>query len=197
MTKFPVSDYPPVQGLTLCIADQDQVLRLEYDAAMTRHRSASWWGTAVGFRAMQRAALALSDDYLWSRDGLRLISGHPGPGVLDALNYVTACIDRGRCTVMQNPDCEYRCHAGMKFEWWVSDHQKTAHIRLREDFVPAVFFSLLERIAGGAASEEDQWALESWKVNLSARIWSESLEQSFSVSYLDPLTSVPLPLASA
>ena len=193
MIKFPTSQYTPAQGLSLCIADQDQLLRLEYDASMTRHKSSPWWGTAVGFRAMQRAALALSDEYLWSRDELVVVSGHPGPGVLDALNFVTACVDRARLIMPQNPNCETRCNAAMKFEWWVSDSERTVHIQLRRDFVPDEFYTLIDRVLDGRSTAEDQWRFESFKVNLAARIWIEPLDQSFSVAYLAPLGPGAMP----
>ena len=77
------------EGVTIRIKDQGEVLELDYDGAICQHPGSLWWGTAVGFRAMQAAAQALSHDDLWSRDNLYIVSGHPGPGVKDTIEYVT------------------------------------------------------------------------------------------------------------
>ena len=77
------------EGVTIRIKDQGEVLELDYDGAICQHPGSLWWGTAVGFRAMQVAAQALSQDDLWARDNLYIVSGHPGPGVKDTIDYVT------------------------------------------------------------------------------------------------------------
>ncbi len=193
MTKFPTSRYKPTEGLTVRIVENDQVLTLDYTGSMTNHKSSLWWGTAVGYRAMQMASTALSGENLWSRDHLVVVSGHPGPGVIDSLNYVTSCVDRKRCTVMQNPNCESRCNSEMKFEWWVSDPEKTAHVMLREDFVPDEFYKLIDHLMYDDTTEEDHRRFELFKVNLSARIWNAALQENFSVEYMPPLKVGEIP----
>lgn len=192
-SKFPVSQYTPTHGVELQIADADKVLKLDYQGSMTQHMSSLWWGTAVGYRAMQMAARSLSDEYLWSRDNLCLVSGHPGPGVLDSLNFVTACRDRGTLTVMENANCKGRCNSEMTFEWWVSDGERTAHIALREDFVPRDFYELIDRRVYNENTAEDDRTFELYKVNLSTRLWVAALEENFSVSFQDPLAAGELP----
>lgn len=193
MSQFLSSEYTPTEGVNVNIVDGDRVLALDYQGSMTNHRSSLWWGTAVGYRAMQMAAKAMSDKYLWSRENLVLVSGHPGPGVLDSLNYVTGCVDAGTCTVMQNENCENRCNSEMKFEWWVSDGEKTAHVALREDFVPIEFYELIDRRVYSENTEEDDRIFELFKVNLSTRIWVAALEDNFSVDYIDPLAVGEIP----
>ena len=115
MTQFLTSEYVPTEGVDIRIADGDQVVELDYQGSMTNHTSSLWWGTAVGYRAMQMAAKAMSDKYLWSRDNLYVVSGHPGPGVLDSLDFVTKCRDREALTVMENANCKGRCNSEMTF----------------------------------------------------------------------------------
>lgn len=193
MSKFSTSQYIPTEGVNVHIADGDQVVALDYQGSMTNHTSSLWWGTAVGYRAMQMAAKALSTDYLWSRDTLRMVSGHPGPGVLDSLNYVTKCVERNTCTVMQNENCESRCNSEMKFEWWVSNDETTAHVALREDFVPLEFYQLIDRRVYQENTAEDDRLFELFKVNLSTRLWVAALEDNFSVNYLDPMAVGEVP----
>lgn len=192
-TQFPVSQYTPTDGVDVQIAEGNKVIKLDYQGSMTKHTGSLWWGTAVGYRAMQMAAKSLSQDYLWSRDNLCLVSGHPGPGVLDALNFVTGCRDRGTATVMENANCEGRCNSEMTFEWWVSDGEKTAHVALREDFVSKEFYELIDRRVYQENTAEDDRLFELYKVNMSTRLWVAALEDNFSVTYQAPLAAGELP----
>ena len=193
MSKFSTTDYKPTEGVVIRIVDNDEVVTIDYQGSMTNHTSSLWWGTAVGYRAMQTASNAMSQNYLWSRDHLVVVSGHPGPGVIDSRNYVTGCVDNDRCTIMQNPNCENRCNSEMKFEWWVSDKEKTAHVKLREDFVPKEFYELIDHLMYDDTTDEDQRRFELFKVNLSTRLWVAPLEENFSVDYIEPLEVGEIP----
>jgi len=177
---FLTSDHPAVEGTQTRIVADGEIQQLDYDGAVTAHPGTLWWGAAVGYRAMQAAAQALSARHLWQRGQLYVVSGHPGPGVLDALDYVTGCRANDHLKVLENPRCKGMCNAEMKFEWWVCDGRQTAHITLREDFVPQSFYDLTERLFGDV-SDEDKRLFELFKVTLSAKIWNAPLEDSFSV----------------
>lgn len=193
MTSYSPFEYKPAEGLLIRVVDQGQVLTLDYQEATAKHQRSLWWGTAVGYRAMQVAAIALSQKQLWNRDNLIVISGHPGPGVLDSLNYVTCCSDKGNLTVLQNANCVNRCNSEMKFEWWVSDGQQTAHVMLRDDFVPIEFYQLIDRRVYEETRADDDKLFELYKVNLSSRIWVDPLFESFSIEMLAPLAKGELP----
>jgi hypothetical protein len=193
MQTFSSTQYIPAEGLLIRVVEGDEVLTLDYQEATRLHQRSLWWGTAVGYRAMQVAAIALSEDKLWRRDNLVVVSGHPGPGVLDSLNYVTLCADRGTLTVMQNDHCVSRCNSEMKFEWWVSDGDRTAHVALDEDFVPRDFYELIDRRVYSETRADDDKLFELYKVNLSSRIWVEPLKKSFSVELLAPMAPGELP----
>src|SRR5689334_4362917 len=104
----------PVEGTVVRIKDKGEVLELPYDGAMTEHKGSLWWGTAVGFRAMQAAAEALSQEDLWSRENLYVVGAHPGPGVKDAINYVTGTVERDRYKCVVNDNCDMKCNSQMK-----------------------------------------------------------------------------------
>jgi hypothetical protein len=193
MSKFPISEYKPVEGVNVRIVDQGEVVTVDYQGSMTKHTGSLWWGTAVGYRAMQVAAIALSEENLWDRKGLIVASGHPGPGVIDSLNYVTKCVDTDSCTIMQNPNCVNRCNSEMKFEWWVCDGEKTAHVMLSEDFVPRDFYELIDRRVYNEKTPEDDRLFELYKVNLSTRLWNAPLEENFSYEYMDPIKVGEIP----
>lgn len=189
-----MNDKALVEGTAVQIRDKDDVLSLEYDGALTVHKSSLWWGTAVGFRAMQVAANALSqDDKLWARDNLYIVSGHPGPGVRDSIDYITRCPERGNYTVMQKPGCDMACNSDMLFEWWVSDGDATVEIKLRPDFISDEFYELSDRLFA-KPTKEDLKRFDIFKVNLSTRIWNGRLDDNFSVTHLDtPLKPGELP----
>jgi hypothetical protein len=193
MNTFSPTEYIPTEGLLIRVVDDGKVVTLDFQVVTGIHQRALWWGVAVGYRAMQVAAKALSQKTLWNRDNLVVVSGHPGPGVLDSLNYVTRCADNGTLTVMQNDNCVNRCNSEMKFEWWVSNGEQTVHVMLREDFVPKEFYELIDRRVYSETKESDDKLFELYKVNLSARLWVGSLEENFSYELLPPLAKGQLP----
>lgn len=184
----------PVDATLVRIKDRGELRELDYHGAMTKHMGSLWWGTAVGYRAMQVAAMALSKDGLWSRDDLYIVGAHPGPGVRDAIDYVTGTVSRDRYKVVLDADCGMKCNSSMKFEWWVSDGQRTALVKLRDDFVPRAFYELSDRLGTDAETKEDKRMFEISKVTLSTRIWATPLDQNFSVEVIDcPLAPGELP----
>ena len=185
------------EGVTIRIKDQGEVVELDYDGAVCNHPGSLWWGTAVGFRAMQVAAQALSKDDLWDRENLYIVSGHPGPGVKDTIDYVTGTASRDRYKVVVAPGCEMQCNSKMKYEWWVSDGERTANINLRQDFVPREFYELTDRLETNQTTKEDIRSFRIFKVNLSTRIWNAPLEESFRVQVVDqPLAPGDVPEAA-
>jgi len=184
----------PMDATVVRIKDKGEVKELTYNGAMTHHTNTLWWGTAVGYRAMQAAAQALSKDGLWSRDDLYVVGAHPGPGVRDAIDYITGVVGRDRYKVVLDDKCGMKCNSAMKFEWWVSDGRRTACVRLREDFVPRAFYELSDRLGTDDETEEDSRQFEISKVTLSTRIWSSPLERNFTVEVVDrPLLPGELP----
>ncbi len=185
------------EGVTIRIKDKEEVLELDYDGAVCQHPGSLWWGTAVGFRAMQAAAQALSKDGLWSRDNLYIVTGHPGPGVKDTIDYITGAASRDRYKTIVAEGCEMKCNSKMKYEWWVSDGEKTANINLRPDFVPRAFYELSDRLETNETTKDDIKAFRIFKVNLSTRIWNAPLEENFQVEVIDqPLQPGEVPDAA-
>jgi hypothetical protein len=184
----------PVDATVVRIKDRGEIREIDYDGAITAHVGSLWWGTAVGYRAMQAAAEALSTDGLWSRDDLYVVGAHPGPGVQDAIDYVTGVVERDRYKVVVDADCGMKCNSSMKFEWWVSDRRRTVSIKLREDFVPRAFYELSDRLGTAEETKADRRAFEIFKVTLSTRIWASPLSRNFSVAVIDrPLAPGELP----
>jgi hypothetical protein len=126
-----------------------------------------------------------SGDRVWDRIDLTIVSSHPGPGVTDAIEFVTRCVSRGRYDVA---DPTGACGRRMRFEWQIVSSARTIVVRLRDGFVPPCFFELAERKRTGVASASEQQALEDLKLDLSARLWDEPLEAVFELRWLEGLT---------
>ena len=76
-------------GNSLEILENGNLERLNYHDLLLFHGGKAIWGASVGFRAMQAAGYGLSSKRLWDRNFLSIVSDHPGPGVRDAIEYVT------------------------------------------------------------------------------------------------------------
>ena len=166
------------QPKTLEIADGERRLTFSYRQALDFHKGNAYWGCALAFRMLQRAAGLLSRDGLWDRNRLQVTSGHPGPGVRDTLELVTGCVSGGRFRL----DCERheaRCVGDMKYAWTLSDGDSEVSIELVGGLVPDAFLQLLDKIDRHPATTEDQSRLEAFKQQMTERIWHMSLEQSF------------------
>lgn len=179
-----------VDGETVCI---------DYDEMINFHQGDSWFGCAVGFRAMQLAARELSGGTLWSRDNLTVVSAHPGAGVKDAIELVSGALSANRFQLLDSIATQ-GCNRFMKFEWWLSDTERSLHIKLRDNIVPETFFILLDRLSNNNAQdgdldseldieekrkkEQEHNQFDQMKSDLSDEIWNQSLDASFEFTFL-------------
>lgn len=172
---------PTARALSLAILDEGHLERLDYGGLLRFHKGGAIWGATVAFRALQRAASCLSVPSLWDRRSLMVTSAHPGPGVRDAFEYVTRCVSRGRYR-LTHPQQEGQCHRDMQFAWWIDDGAKTVSVSLREGFVPAEFFALVDRIETPTEQPGDEEQLEQLKAELTKQVLGESLDELFRVA---------------
>lgn len=166
------------ESRVLQILDGDEVLNLSYREALDFHGNDAWFGVAVAFRMLQAAGDLLSVDRLWDRDGLYVVSGHPGRGVRDCVQYVTRCVTHGRYSLPTDV-FEGRCDSAMQFYWEIGDGMRVASIVLRDDFIPAQFFELLDRHATRHEHPADADRLGVLKRELAEKVWAEPLQTLF------------------
>ncbi len=170
---------PPIQ--TLEILDDGRLERLDYDGLLHFHQGGAIWGATVAFRAMQRMGDYFSKVAVWDRRSLTVTSGHPGPGVRDAVEYVTRCVSRGRYRLTQ-PELDGQCHKDLQFTWWVDDGARTVRVAVREGFIPKGFFVLVDRLSTPRERPGDQLRLRHMKADLTRRLWAESFDHLFDVT---------------
>ena len=192
------------EDTTVSIVVDGEIVCFDYDEMINFHQGDSWFGCAVGFRAMQLAARELSGDTLWSRDNLTIVSGHPGAGVKDAIELVSGVLSASRFQLLDSIATQ-GCNRFMKFEWWLSDTERTLHIKLRDNIVPETFFILLDRLSNNNAQdgnsdselgieekreeekrkkEQEHNQFDQMKSDLSDEIWNQSLDTSFEFTFL-------------
>jgi hypothetical protein len=166
---------------TLDILEDGRFLRLTYQELLAFHHGNAMWGASVVYRAMQAAGEALSHETLWDRKFLSIVSAHPGPGVCDAIEFVTRCVSRKRFQLF-DPQQPVTCNQHMEFRWWVTQHDQTVDVELRKGFVPAQFFELVGRVGSEHEKPDDSLTLEGLKADLTDRLWHEPLDTLFKVT---------------
>jgi hypothetical protein len=163
------------------ILEDGKLQRLTYAGLLAFHQGDAVWGASVGYRAMQAAGWALSHEQLWDRKGLFVVSAQPGPGVRDAIEFVTRCVSRKRFQLL-DPHQPAVCNQPMQFRWWVTHHDRTVDVELKKGFVPAQFFELLERVGSDRETPSDSLNLEKLKADLTERLWDEPFTAPFDLT---------------
>jgi len=163
-----------INGQTIKIADHGEIQVLSYAGLLDYH--------SVAFRALQLAASLFSRESLWDRKDLFIVSNHPGPGVRDAIEYVTHCISRYRFRLAEEIKHEEKCTSTMKFEWRIDYGIHTHVITLRDDFVPIEFYGLLDRLNTEQERLEDKKNFDEYKIALVDKIWCKPITSSYLVN---------------
>lgn len=139
---------------TIIIHDHGRPLRLEFPALLAYHGGGALAGAAIGFRAMAAAGEALSADQPWDRHDLTVVSWHNGPGVRDAIEYVTRAITRDRFEGRESGS-GVGCAAVTAFRFEVADGRHLVRLALREHIIDPAFLEL-----AGVASPSSQQEAE-------------------------------------
>ncbi|MEO8324321.1 MAG: hypothetical protein ABI618_00615 [Nitrospirota bacterium] len=112
---------------------------------------------------------------------LFLVSAHPGPGVRNAIEFVTRCMKRNRFQLLDPPQ-PVACNQHIQFRWWGTQHDRTVDVALRKGFVPTQFFELVERVGSDHKKPADSLTLEKLKADLTERLWHKPLTALFEVN---------------
>ena len=184
------------QSRTVSISDNGTPVLLHYNDLESYHMGDSWWGCTVGFRAMQVAANVFAQTTSWDRYCLYVVSGHPGQGVKDAIEFVTHCISKKRFELTEEMQNLKGCSRNMQFKWWISNGSTTVFIQLRDGHIPALFFDLLDRLGTEKEIDSDREEFDQLKMDLSQQGWQLELDEMFNVRQLSkPLSIGEIPHA--
>ncbi|MCG6206533.1 hypothetical protein LPW26_17935 [Rhodopseudomonas sp. HC1] len=147
---------------TIIVEGEENLIHIAYDAVAAYHGQAALAMLAVTFQALRLMLPALSPQRPPRRADLVVVSGHPGPGVRDAFEFVTRAVTRGVYTVDRAlPHARLCPGVDMSYSWRLSAGDRSVGAALRAGVVPERFFELIAR--GGARSDEENVELSALK----------------------------------
>lgn len=176
--------------LPIHIRDRDRALLLDYEAFLEYHDGSALAGAAIAWRAMEQAAMLLSEDQIWDRGELRVSARHDGPGVRDALEYVTRCFTRERYASEPGQGRGGPCASAVDFHFTVSDGCRVVQVELNEGVVPESFFAAVRRCREEPENEGARLTLSDQKAAVASLVVAGDLRNLFRtrVTELVPLS---------
>ncbi|QAY94789.1 hypothetical protein CWB41_02735 [Methylovirgula ligni] len=129
---------------TLTIAGEEEPIIIGYEAVAAYHGQSALAMLAITFQALRAILPVLSPDGPPPRAALSITSGHPGPGVRDAFEFVTRAVTRNAYVVDRSlPDARLNPQADISYSFVVSLGERRVRASLKEDVLPQRFFELL------------------------------------------------------
>jgi hypothetical protein len=134
------------------IFDHGRPVHLTYEGLVSYHGGAALAGAAIGYRALGYAGSVLSSYRTWDRKDVSVISWHDGPGMRDAIEYVTRAITRERFQL--HAEGGQNCATPRAFRLEVRNGPQRVQIALRDGAVVQRFFDLAGMLNRDAAAEQ-------------------------------------------
>ncbi|KPF99907.1 hypothetical protein IP86_08085 [Rhodopseudomonas sp. AAP120] len=162
----------------ITVEGEEELIHIPYDAVAAYHGQAALAMLAVTFQALRLMLPALSPQRPPRRVDLVVISGHPGPGVRDAFEFVTRAVTRGVYTVDRAlPQARLCPGVDMSYSWRVLAGDRHIGAALRCGVVPERFFELIAR--GSERSEAETAELSVLKRSIADDVLAASPDALF------------------
>lgn len=162
------------------IRDGGRLLLLDYQNFLAYHGGGALAGAAIGFRAMQYTGSVLSQHEVWDRNDLSVTTRHSGPGIRDAIEYVTRCVTRGRFKLDEQDRSGGALDA---FQFTVTDGRQQVRIALRPGVVPQRFFDLAHCLRENHRTDREtartREELDALKAAVAPTVMAKSLDELF------------------
>lgn len=132
---------------------------IHFDAVQAYHGHGALAMLALTFQGLRGALASLQEQGVpVARHELSVVSGHPGPGVRDAFEFVTRAATRGCYTVdVSLPQARYSHGADKSYSFHLRRGTKSVQGILQPGVLPPAFFDLLGKT--DSASREAHAAL--------------------------------------
>ena len=163
------------------INDDGRLVVLDYESFLAYHGGGAFTGAAIGFRAMDCAGTALSRGELWDRKELSVTTPHSGPGVRDAIEFVTRCVTRGRFRVDEGIERTSPCASHRAFQFTVSDGRQQVQIALRSAVLAEEFFDAVRRSTESQGSDQLRDELAALKKAAAAKVIAVPMAELFTL----------------
>ncbi len=136
---------PEQQVSSLTVMAEEGPLPICFDAVQAYHGHGALAMLALTFQGLRGALSRLEQDGVpVPRKELSVISGHPGPGVRDAFEFVTRAVTRGCYEVdLTLPEARYSRGADKSYSFHLRRGARSVQGVLRPGVLPPEFFDLL------------------------------------------------------
>ncbi|MBL8473940.1 MAG: hypothetical protein KF778_06515 [Rhodocyclaceae bacterium] len=176
----------------ILILDHGRQLRLTYAGMLDYHGGSALAGAAIAWRAMEAAAHELSGEQPWDRHDLHLRIAHDGPGVRDAIEYVTRAITRGRLATDADTPQLGSCGSHRAFRFAIRGAERTIELQLRPGIVAPEFFATVQALRERPADPTLERQLEVWKQRVAVSVLQNPLADLFEVRALEHVSTQPM-----
>lgn len=131
-------------GPMIVIQGEEEPISIGFEAVAAYHGQAALAMLAVTFQALRAGLALLSPDAPPRRNDLSIVSGHPGPGVRDAFEFVTRAVTRGAYVVDRSlPEARFAPGGfDMSYSFRITLGGKTVELAVGPETIPARFFAL-------------------------------------------------------
>ncbi len=134
---------------------------------------------AVCFQAMRLALNLLCPERPPSRGEISIVSGHPGPGVRDAFEFISRAATRGAYRVDRGlPAARLAAGADMSYSFQIRIGDARAVLALRREVLPDRFFALNSM---PSRTLEHEAELSRLKRSIATRVLATAPDQLFDV----------------
>ncbi len=164
----------------IVVQGEESPIEIGFEAVAAYHGQAALAMLATTFQALRAALATLSPDRPAKRSDLAIVSGHPGPGVRDAFEFVTRAVTRGAYVVDRSlPAARLVPGFDISYSSRVTLGDRTVEVALRPDALPERFFSLVFKKDRSDAENREIGLL---KRSIAADVLSRPLGELFVLS---------------
>lgn len=132
-----------MKSATIQVMGEEEPIKIGFDSVVAYHGQAALAMLAITFQGLRATLSRLSPSEVPARSGITVVSGHPGPGVRDAFEFVTRAVTRNAYTVDRSMrEARLNPKADMSYSFRITLDRRTVGAALRPDVLPARFFEL-------------------------------------------------------
>ncbi len=140
----------------LRVMGEEEAIEIGFPAVAAYHGQSALAMLAITFQGLRGAFEILSPSVPPPRAEIAIVSGHPGPGVRDAFEFVTRASTRGAYVVDRTlPKSRLNPRADISYSFRLSLRGRTVEAALRASVLPDRFFELF-----GLATDDAVAAVE-------------------------------------
>lgn len=128
----------------ITVVAEEGPIEIDFPMVAAYHGQSALAMAAMVFQAMRATFALTSPDKPVARRDISIVSGHPGPGVRDAFEFVTRAVTRGAYTVDRSlPEARFVPGHDISYSFRITVAGKTTEVALLPDALPARFFELV------------------------------------------------------